>query len=144
MPLTGLLYDSRTNSFINFNGQVHVIARWKQISSSQTQVDLDVNLPTSSVTVTTDTGIPYNAYGAGQSSVFLPPNPVFPNDPLRVYVPSFWLALPPNPVFPNDPIQPSRLLMQFDLVFSAAGVLDFNTSTAQFVQFTEGLDFGDG
>jgi hypothetical protein len=107
------------------------------------------------VTVTTDTGIPYTAFGGGQStSVFIPNDPVFPTDPVRLVVPSFLLVtvgedrplppnpiLPPNPVLPPNPIQPFRFAMQFDLVFSAAGVLDFNASTVQVIELP-GL--GDG
>ena len=60
------------------------------------------------MTVTTDTGIPYIAFGAGQSSgVFIP------NDPVRLVVPSFWLvvvgsdrALPPNPILPVRSFRP--------------------------------------
>lgn len=65
MPFTA----SFPNSAININGLVHVIARWNSLSSSQVQVDLSANLPAAGVTVTTDTGIPYNAFGAGHSSV---------------------------------------------------------------------------
>ena len=145
MPFTGSLYDSQTNSNINFNGLVHIVARWKSVSSSQSQVDIHVNLPAAGVTVTTDTGIPYIASGAEQSSVFLPPNPIFPNDPIRFVVPSFLMvvgsdrALPPSPILPPNPIQPVGFGLQFNLVFAAAGVLDFNAST---VQITELPDVG--
>ena len=61
-------------------------------------------VPAAGVSVTTDTGIPYIAAGAGQSSIFLPPDPIFPTDPLRTVVPAFLMvvgsdrALPPNPM----------------------------------------------
>jgi hypothetical protein len=150
MPFSGSLYDSQTNSHISVNGLVHILTRWKSVSSSQWQVDIDVNLPTAGVTVTTDTGIPYIAASAGQSSVFIPTDPLFPTDPMRVLVPSFLMvvgsdrALPPNPVLPPNPIKPFGIGLQFDLVFSAVGVLDFNASTVQVVQFTEGPGLGDG
>jgi hypothetical protein len=140
MPFAGSLYDSQTKSYINVNGLVHINTRWKSLSASQWQVDVEVNLPTAGVTVTTDTGIPYIAAGAGQSSIFLPPNPVFPNDPIRVLVPSFLMvvgsdrALPPNPILPPNPVKTYGFGLQFDLVFSAAGVLDFNASTVQVVK----------
>jgi hypothetical protein len=155
MPFTGLLYDSQTESIASFNGLVHIITRWTSMSSGQWQVDVDVNLPAANVTVTTDTGVPYTASGAGQSSILFPtdpiiPNdPVFPNDPVRVLVPSFLMVtvgsdrllppspiVPPNPVVPPNPIQPYAFGLQFDLVFSAAGVLDFNLSTVQVVALT--------
>jgi hypothetical protein len=44
---------------------------------------------------------------------------------------------------PPNPIRPFRFVLQLDLVFSAAGVLDFNASSVQVVQFTEGLGLGD-
>src|SRR5215211_5349535 len=84
MPLTGFLYDSQTDSIASLNGLVHIVARWNSLSSGEIQVDVDANLSAANVTVTTDTGIPYIADGAGQSSIFLPPNPVFPTDPTRV------------------------------------------------------------
>jgi hypothetical protein len=146
MPFTGGLYDSQTNSNINLNGLVHIVARWKPVSSSESQVDIHVNLPAAGVTVTTDTGIPYIAIGAGQSSVFYPVDPIYPVDPVRVLVPSFRMKvdgdgeLPPNPILPPSPIRPVGFGLQFDLVFSAAGVLDFNAST---VQITELPDLGD-
>jgi hypothetical protein len=48
----------------------------------------------------------------------LPPNPV----------------LPANPILPPNPIRPFSFTMQFNLVFSAAGALDFNASTAKVTQ----------
>jgi hypothetical protein len=105
--------------------------------------------------VTTDTGIPYIAAGAGQSSVFIPTDPLFPTDPMRIVVPSFLMVvgseralppnpvLPPNPILPPNPVKPYGFGLQFDLVFSAAGVLDFNASTVQVIQFTEGPGLGD-
>jgi hypothetical protein len=136
MPFTGGLYDSQTNSNISLNGLVHIVARWKSMSSSESQIDIHVNLPAAGVTVTTDTGIPYIASGAGQSSdVFLPSGP-----PIRVVVPSFLMvvgsdrALPPSPILPPNPIRPVGFGLQFDLVFSAAGVLDFNASTVQITE----------
>ena len=97
------------------------------------------------MTVTTDTGIPYIAFGAGQSSVFIPTDPLVPSpSPIRLFVPSFLLvlvsdrALPPNSVLPPNPVQPFGL--QFDLVFDAAGVLDFNASTVQVIELP---DLGD-
>ena len=104
MPFAGSFYDLQTNSSINFNGLVHIVAHWQSLSSGQVQVDLSANLPATGVSVVTDTGIPFSAFGAGQSSVLLPPNPVVPTDPIRLIVPSFWLVtvggdrpLPPNP-----------------------------------------------
>ena len=150
MPFAGLLYDSQTDSLINVNGLVHILTRWKSVSSGQWQVDVEVNLPAAGVSVTTDTGIPYIAAGTGQSSIFLPPNPVFPTDPTRVDMPAFLMvvgsdrALPPNPVLPLNPMKPFGFGLQFDLVFSAVGLLDFEASTVQVVQFTEGLGLGDG
>lgn len=156
MPFSGSLYDSQTASNINLNGLVHIVIRWKSESSDQTQVELSANLPASSVTVTTDTGIPYSASGAGQSSVLFPNDPLFPTDPVRFYVPSFWLVtvgedrplppnpvLPPNPILPPNPVQPFRFAMQFDLVFSAAGVVDFDHSTVQVIDLSD-PGFGDG
>lgn len=70
-------------------------------------------------------------------SVFIPTDPLFPNDPFRVVVPSFLLvvgsdrALPPNPV--------KSFGLQFDLVFSAAGVLDFNASTVHIVELPDDI-----
>ena len=134
MPFAGSLYDSQTNSNVNLNGLVHIVARWKPVSSSESQVDIHVNLPAAGVTVTADTGIPYIAYGAARSyGVFLPSGP-----PIRVVVPSFLMvvgsdrAVPPNPIVPPNPVKPFGL--QFDLVFSAAGVLDFNASTVQVIE----------
>ena len=156
MPFAGSLYDSQTNSYINVNGLVHILTRWRSVSSSQWQVDVEVNLPTAGVTVTTDTGIPYIVAGAGQSSVFIPTDPLFPTDPMRIVVPSFLMVvgseralppnpvLPPNPILPPNPVKPYGFGLQFDLVFSAAGVLDFNASTVQVIQFTEGPGLGDG
>ena len=70
---------------------------------------------------------------------------------MRAVVPSFLLVTvgndrpwPPNPILPPNPIQPLGFGLQFDLVFSAAGVLDFNASRVQVMQFTEGLGLGDG
>ena len=149
MPFAGSLYDFQTDSIVNVNGLVHIVAHWRSLSSSRTQVDISANLPAPSVTVTTDTGIAYIAAGGGQSSIFLPPNPIFPTDPLRVVVPSFLMVvgsdralppnpiLPPNPVLPPNPIQPYGFGLQFDLVFSAAGVLDFNTSTVQIIELPD-------
>lgn len=150
MPFAGSLYDSQTNSHINVNGLVHILTRWKSVSSSQWQVDVNVNLPPAGVSVTTDTGVPYIAAGAGQSNVFIPTDTIFPNDPLRVLVPSFLLVtvgndrplppnpiLPPNPVLPPNPIQPFRFAMQFDLVFSAAGVLDLDASSVQVIELPD-------
>jgi len=54
----------------------------------------------------------------------LPPNPV----------------LPPNLVLPPNPIKPFGIGLQFDPVFSAAGVLDFNASTVQVIPH---YDFSD-
>lgn len=150
MPFAGGLYDSQTNSIASLNGLVHIVARWKSVSANQAQVDIQVNLPAAGVTVTTDTGIPYIAAGAGQSSIFIPTDPIIPTDPVRVFVLSFGLAvvgsdraLPPNPIIPTDPLRPLRFALQFDLVFSAAGVLDFDASTVQAIpDFTE--DIGGG
>ena len=146
MPFAGGLYDSQTNSNINFNGLVHIVARWKPVSSSESQVDIQVNLPAAGVTVTTDTGIPYIAYGAGQSGgVFVPSG-----TPIRVVVPSFLMvvgsdrALPPSPILPPNPIRPVSFALQFDLVFSAAGVLDFNASTVQIPELPDIPDPGEG
>ena len=136
MPFAGSLYDSQTNSNVNLNGLVHIVARWKPLSSGESQVDIHVNLPAAGVTVTTDTGIPYIASGAGQSSVLYPVDPIYPTDPVHVVVPSFRLvvdrAVPPNPIVPPNPVKPFAL--QFDLVFDAAGVLDFNASTVQVIE----------
>jgi hypothetical protein len=129
MPFAGSFPDSN----IHLNGLVHIVARWSSVSSSETQVDISANLPATGVTVTTDTGIPYIAFGAGQSSSLFTPT-----DPIRLIVPSFLMlvgsdrALPPNPVLPPNPIRPFGL--QFDLVFDAAGVLDFNASTVQIIE----------
>ena len=144
MPFAGSLQ----NGNISLNGSVHILTHWRSVSSSQTQVDIAVNLPAAGVT--TDTGIPYSASGAGQSSILFPNDPVFPNDPIRVVVPSFLLVavgsdrplppnpiLPPNPVLPPNPIRPFGFGLQFDLVFSAAGVLDFNASTVQVVELPD-------
>jgi len=143
MPFAGSL----PNGNINLNGLVHIVAHWQSVSDSEVQVDLSANLPAAGVTVTTDTGIPYSAFGGGQSSIFIPNDPTFPNDPMRFIVPSFLLVavgsdrplppnpiLPPNPVLPPNPIQPFVFGLQFDLVFSAAGVLDFNASTVQVIE----------
>jgi hypothetical protein len=136
MPFAGSLYDPQTNSHASLNGLVHIVTHWKSLSSGGSQLDLQVNLAADHVTVTTDTGIPYTASGAGQSSVSYPVDPVYPVDPIRVIVPSFRLVLdrlvPPNPVVPPNPIQPFGL--QFDLVFDAAGVLDLDASTVQVVE----------
>jgi hypothetical protein len=148
MPFAGSLYDFQTDSLVNINGLVHIVARWHSVSSSQVQVDISANLPAAGVSVTTDTGIPYSASGAGQSkTVFFPTDPLYPTDPLRMVVPSFLLVtvgsdrplppspiLPPNPVLPPNPIQPFAFAMQFDLVFSAAGVLDLDASTVKVTQ----------
>ena len=131
MPFSGSLPDSN----ISLNGSVHIVARWQSVSDSQVQVDIEANLPAAGVTVTTDTGIPYSAFGAGQSSILFPNDPVFPNDPLRVVVPSFRLQPSGPPILPPNPIQPFGL--QFDLVFSAAGVLDFTGSTVQVVELPD-------
>mgnify|MGYP003575012519 CR=1 FL=1 len=145
MPFTGSLYHSQTNSNLNLHGLVHIVTRWKSASSGESQLDIHVNLPAAGATVTTDTGIPYIAIGAGQSSVLYPVDPIYPTDPIRVVVPSFRLKvdsdgeLPPNPILPPSPIKPFGL--QFDLVFDAAGVLDFNASTVQVIELP-GL--GDG
>lgn len=152
MPFAGSLYDSQTGSNISLNGWVHILAHWNSVSSSEVQVDIDANLSADSVTVTTDTGIPYSASGAGQSSVSFPTDPVFPTDPLRVGVPSFLLVtvgddrplppnpiLPPNPVLPPNPIQPYGFGLQFDLVFSAAGVLDFDASSVQVFELLDDI-----
>ncbi len=143
MPFAGSLYDSQTNSNASLNGLVHIVARWKSLSSGGSQVDVQVNLPAASVTVTTDTGIDYIASGAGQSSgVLLPSGPS-----IRVVVPSFLMvvgsdrALPPSPILPPNPIRPVGFGLQFDLVFDAAGVLDFHASTVQVIELP-GL--GDG
>lgn len=53
------------------------------------------------------------------------------------------LALPQNPVLPPNPVRPFRFALQLDLVFSAAGVLDFDASTVQAVKFTEGPGLND-
>ncbi len=143
MPFSGSLYDSQTNSHININGLVHIVARWRSVSASQMQVDITANLPAAGVTVTTDTGIPYIAAGAGQSSVSFPNDPVFPNDPIRAVVPAFLMvvgsdrALPPSPILPPNPIKPFGIGLQFDLVFSAAGVLDFSHSTVQVIELLD-------
>ena len=82
MPFAGSVYDLQTNSSIHLNGLVHIVSHWDYVSDSEVQVAIDANLPAGSVTVTTDTGIPYSASGAGQSSIsfltdpLLPPNPV--------------------------------------------------------------------
>ena len=110
MPFTGSFPDNN----IHINGLVHIVARWRDASDSQVQVDISANLPAAGVTVTSETGIPYTAFGGGQStSVLLPPNPVIPTDPIRVIVPSFLLVtvgedwpLPPNPIVPPNPILP--------------------------------------
>jgi hypothetical protein len=141
MPFTGSFYDSQTDSIASLNGYVRIVVRWKSVSSSEAQVDIEVNLPVAGVSVTTDTGVPYIAFGTGQSSVSFPNDPVFPTDPIRLIVPSFLMvvgsdrALPPNPVLPPNPIQPFGL--QFDLVFSAAGVLDFTASTVQVIELPD-------
>jgi hypothetical protein len=146
MPFVGSVYDSQTNSNASLNGLVHIVTRWKSVSSSESQVDIRVNLPAASVDVTTDTGIPYIASGTGQSSVLYPTDPVYPTDPIRLVVSSFLMvvgsdrALPPNPILPPSPIRPVGFGLQFDLVFAAAGVLDFNAST---VQINELPDLGD-
>lgn len=153
MPFTGILQDAQTNSNISVNGLVHIVTRWQSLSASQVQVDISVNLPAAGVSVTADTGIPYSAFGGGQSSVFIPTDPLIPTDPIRVVVPSFLLVtvgsdrplppnpiLPPNPVLPPNPIQPFAFGMRFDLVFSAAGVLDLNASTVQLIE----LGLGEG
>ena len=136
MPFAGSLRDSQTNSNIHLNGLVHIVTRWKSVSSGGSQLDVQVNLAEDHVTVTTDTAIPYIASGAGQSSISYPTDPVYPVDPIRVVVPSFRLvvdrAVPPNPVVPPNLIQPFGL--QFDLAFDAAGVLDFNASTVQVIE----------
>jgi hypothetical protein len=141
MPFSGYF----PNSTIHLNGWVHVVARWKSLSSGGAQLDVDVNLPAANVTVTTDTGISYFAYGAGQSSVFFPNDPLFPTDPLRVISPAFLRALPPNPILPPNPVLPPNPIqpfgLQFDLVFDAAGALDFDASLVQVVKLP-GL--GDG
>ena len=89
----------------------------------------------------------------GTKQELLSTDPLFPNDPLRAIVPAFLMVvgsdralppnpiLPPNPVLPPNPIRPYGFGLQFDLVFSAAGVLDFNASTVQIVELP-GL--GDG
>jgi hypothetical protein len=137
IPFSGSLPDAHAS----LNGWAHIVTRWKSVSPSQMQVDVNVNLDSDLVTVTTDTDILYIANGAGQSSVFLPPNPIFPTDPLRVVVPSFRLvldqSLPPNPVLPPNPIRSYGFGLQFDLVFSAAGVLDFNASTVQVIELPD-------
>ena len=67
------------NSNLNINGLVHIVAHWQSVSASEVQVDLSANLPAADVSVITDTGISYRAFGGGQSnSVFLPPNPFSP------------------------------------------------------------------
>jgi hypothetical protein len=153
MPFAGSLYDLQTNSIINLNGLVHITSRWNSVSGSELQLDIDANLPAAGVTVTTDSGIAYSAFGAGHSSVSFPTDPLYPTDPLiptdpiRLIVPSFWLVavgsdrplppnpiLPPSPILPPNPIRPFTFAMQFDLVFSAAGVLDFDASTVQVTQ----------
>ena len=96
MPFAGSLYDDQTNSNINLHGLVHIVAHWKTLSSGELQFDITVNLPAAGVTVTTDTGIPYIALGAGQSSsVFVPSSP-----PIRVVVPSFRLIPSGPPILP--------------------------------------------
>src|ERR1041385_6582818 len=96
LPFAGSLYDSQTNSRISLNGWVHIVASVTPLSSSQWQVNLPANLPTGGLLATTDTGIPYLAYGAGQSSGIFSPG-----DPYRLVLPSFvTVALPPNPVIP--------------------------------------------
>ena len=77
MPFAGSFPDSN----INLNGLVHIVERWTSVSSSQTQVDIEVSLPAAGVTVTTDTGIPYSAFGGGQSSVSFPMTLSFPTTP---------------------------------------------------------------
>ena len=111
IPLAGSLYDSQTDSHINFNGLIHIVARWKFLSSGGAQLDVDVNLPAAGVTVTMDTGIPYTASGAGQSSILFPNDPVFPTDPVRFVVPSFLLVA----VGATGPCRPIRFfrLTQF-------------------------------
>jgi hypothetical protein len=146
MPFAGSLYVPQTDSNASLNGLVHIVARWTSVSASKSQLDVHVNLAAGGVTVTTDTGIHYIAYGVGLSSDFYPVDPIYPTDPIRVIVPSFQLALvgsdgavppnpvvPPNPIVPPKPVKPFRL--QFDLVFDAAGALDFNASTVQVIEF---------
>jgi hypothetical protein len=137
IPFSGSLPDAHAS----LNGWAHIVTRWKSVSPSQTQVDIHVNLDSDLVTVTTETGIPYIANGAGQSTIFLPPNPIFPNDRLSVGVPFFRLvldgALPPSPILPPNPIQPFGL--QLNLIFSAAGVLDFNASTVEVYELLDGI-----
>ena len=141
---------SLPSSNIHINGWVHILTHWQSVSDSEVQVDIFANLPTAGVTVTADTGISYSAFGAGQSSILFPNDPVFANDPLRVVVPSFLLVavgsdrplppnpiLPPNPVLPPNPIQPYGFGLHFDLVFAAAGVLDFNATTVQVIELPD-------
>ena len=150
MPFAGTLRDVQTNSNISLNGLVHIVARGRSVSSSESQLDISANLPAAGVSVTTDTGIPYIAAGAGQSSILFPTEPVIPNDPVRLVVPSFLLVavgsdrplppnpvLPPNPILPPSPIKPFSFAMQFDLVFSAGGVLDFNASSVQLIELPD-------
>jgi hypothetical protein len=132
MPFAGSLYDSQTDSNIHLNGLVHIVTRWKPVSASEAQLDVHVNLAADHVTVTTDTGIPYIAIGAGQSSgVFIPSPP-----PIRLFVPSFRLVVdrlvPPNPIVPPNPVKPFGL--QLDLVFDAAGALNLDASTVQVIE----------
>ena len=140
LPFSG----SFPTSNIHLNGLVHIVARWQSLSASQVQVDISANLPAAGVTVTTDSGIPYTAFGGGTSSVSFPNDPIFPNDPVRVIVPSILLVtvgedrpLSPNPILPPNPIQPFRFAMQFDLVFSAAGMLDLDASTVQLIELPD-------
>src|SRR5262245_30436608 len=79
MSLTGSLRHPQTNSNASFNGMVHMVARWKSLSSGGARVDISANLPAANVTVTTNTGVTYSASGAGQSSIFFPTDPVIPN-----------------------------------------------------------------
>jgi hypothetical protein len=135
LPFAGSLYDSQTNSRISFNGWVHIVASVTPLSSSQWQVNLHANLPTGGLLATTDTGIPYLAYGAGQSSgIFSPGDPYIPGDPYRLVLPSFvTVAVPPNPFIPTDPYKPVGFGLKFSLVFSAKGVLNFSASTVQVI-----------
>jgi hypothetical protein len=61
MPFAGYF----PNSTVHLNGLVHIVAHWQSLSDSQVQVDISANLPAAGVTVITDSGVPYTAFGDG-------------------------------------------------------------------------------
>src|SRR5688572_24900656 len=61
MPFAGYF----PNSNVHLNGLVHIVAHWQSLSDSQVQVDISANLPAAGVTVITDSGVPYTAFGDG-------------------------------------------------------------------------------